>query len=137
MLDISFKLITHCAWLRSSGVQQLNSTLEQQTDVCCVLGENDIESASGGGSGADILRRLVCAVASRGVTPAGTDGTTPAHAPARHDYDPQLSTAAHTDMLLLNLMRMNGLTPKHSTSSRHGELYFKLLYKTLKIAMRG
>ncbi|KAH9639085.1 hypothetical protein HF086_009054 [Spodoptera exigua] len=80
-------------------------------------GENDIEAAhlAGGssGSGADILRRLVCAVASRGVTPAGTDGSGPPAAP-RHDPDPQLSTAAHTDMLLLNLMRINGLTPKHS-----------------------
>lgn len=92
--------------------------------VFCVTGENDIEEArggvgSGGGSGADILRRLVCAVASRGVTPAGTDGSAPPAPPARHDCDPQLSTAAHTDMLLLNLMRMNGLTPKHS---RHGNI---------------
>ncbi|XP_050344954.1 uncharacterized protein LOC126769959 isoform X2 [Nymphalis io] len=39
--------------------------------------------------------------------------------PARHD-DPQFSTSAHTDMLLLNLMRINGLTPKCSRSSRTG-----------------
>ncbi|KAJ8722902.1 hypothetical protein PYW07_004082 [Mythimna separata] len=101
-----------------------NSNEENDVDDETMSGENDIEAASGGaGSGADILRRLVCAVASRGVTPAGTDGSTPAHAPPRHDYDPQLSTAAHTDMLLLNLMRMNGLTPKHgrthSGSKRH------------------
>ncbi|XP_026501673.2 sialidase-like isoform X2 [Vanessa tameamea] len=39
--------------------------------------------------------------------------------PARHD-DPQFSTSAHTDMLLLNLMRINGLTPKCPKSSRTG-----------------
>ncbi|CAB3251889.1 unnamed protein product [Arctia plantaginis] len=101
-----------------------NSNEENDVDDETMSGENDIEAAralsaeSAGGSGADILRRLVCAVATRGVTPAGTDGSAPpSHAPHRHDLDPQLSTAAHTDMLLLNLMRMNGLTPKHS---RHG-----------------
>ncbi|XP_049867201.1 uncharacterized protein LOC126367628 [Pectinophora gossypiella] len=105
--------------------------------------ENDIEGACGGaGAGepsADILSRLLCAVHGRhvtshgapmtshgapvtslpgvgGVTPAGTDGSTPPST-HRHDNDPQLSTAAHTDMLLLNLMRMNGLTPKHSKHS--------------------
>lgn len=97
-----------------------NSNEENDVDDETMSGENDIEAAhlAGGssGSGADILRRLVCAVASRGVTPAGTDGSGPP-APPRHDPDPQLSTAAHTDMLLLNLMRINGLTPKHS---RHG-----------------
>lgn len=90
-----------------------------------MTGENDIEAAhlasGSSGSGADILRRLVCAVASRGVTPAGTDGSGPP-APPRHDPDPQLSTAAHTDMLLLNLMRINGLTPKHSRHGQYGKL---------------
>ena len=73
----------------------------------------------------------------RGVTLAGTDGSpsvspylpylhsTVANVavppPARHD-DPQLSTAAHTDMLLLNLMRINGLTPKCPRSTKHGEV---------------
>ncbi|XP_050559039.1 uncharacterized protein LOC118266782 isoform X4 [Spodoptera frugiperda] len=97
-----------------------NSNEENDVDDETMSGENDIEAAhlasGSSGSGADILRRLVCAVASRGVTPAGTDGSGPP-APPRHDPDPQLSTAAHTDMLLLNLMRINGLTPKHS---RHG-----------------
>lgn len=108
-----------------------------ESNALCTLGENDIEAARALGAGAgaggaggegDILRRLMCAVATRGKTPAGTDGSAPpALAPQRHDYDPQLSTAAHTDMLLLNLMRMNGLTPKHS---RHGRstltsLFFK------------
>lgn len=105
-----------------------NSNEENDVDDETMSGENDIESATSragaagadgaGGSGADILRRLVCAVAHRGVTPAGTDGSAPAGpapVPQRHDYDPQLSTAAHTDMLLLNLMRINGLTPKHSS----------------------
>ncbi|XP_026742885.1 E3 ubiquitin-protein ligase TRIM37-like, partial [Trichoplusia ni] len=118
--DLMFSELEVFADENSPNHNDENSNEENDVDDETMSGENDIESASGGGSGADILRRLVCAVASRGVTPAGTDGSTPAHAPARHDYDPQLSTAAHTDMLLLNLMRMNGLTPKHSTSSRHG-----------------
>nr|XP_049695068.1 uncharacterized protein LOC110378720 isoform X3 [Helicoverpa armigera] len=98
-----------------------NSNEENDVDDETMSGENDIESAggaggAGAGSGADILRRLVCAVAGR-VTPAGSDGVTPAPPAARAERDPQLSTAAHTDMLLLNLMRMNGLTPKHSRHS--------------------
>ncbi|XP_026329272.1 uncharacterized protein LOC113237172 isoform X2 [Hyposmocoma kahamanoa] len=89
--------------------------------------ENDIEGAVGGTEdveGSDILSRLLCAVHGRSNhsmerTPAGTDGSVPPHTSPqlRHENDPQLSTAAHTDMLLLNLMRMNGLTPKHS---KHG-----------------
>ncbi|XP_069365508.1 uncharacterized protein [Maniola hyperantus] len=95
----------------------------------------------------DILSRLLCAVHGRGVTPADSDGpisptrplspacplspelksvyvhvppqtTMQAPTPVRHD-DPQLSTAAHTDMLLLNLMRINGLTPKCTRNSKH------------------
>lgn len=86
--------------------------------MCFCAGENDIEGACGGSEGgADILNRLLCAVHGR-VTPAGSDAPAPAPAPPRHDSDPQMSTAAHTDMLLLNLMRINGLTPKHS---KHGK----------------
>ncbi|KAL0893641.1 hypothetical protein ABMA27_013803 [Loxostege sticticalis] len=106
-----------------------NSNEENDVDDETMSGENDIEGAcgwsrgAGDAAGTDILSRLLCAVQTRGVTghqgvtPAGTDGSTPASAPSRHDLDPQLSTSAHTDMLLLNLMRMNGLTPKHS---KHG-----------------
>lgn len=69
----------------------------------------------------DILSRLLGAVGGGTVTPAGTDGTGPSVLPrGAHDNDPQLSTAAHTDMLLLNLMRINGLTPRGSRSP-HGE----------------
>ncbi|OWR51252.1 hypothetical protein KGM_200135B, partial [Danaus plexippus plexippus] len=92
--------------------------------------ENDIEGACARSDAGDILSRLLCAVHGRGVTPAGSDGPlspahaihahTPSHpAPSRHD-DPQLSTAAHTDMLLLNLMRINGLTPKCPKNVKHG-----------------
>ncbi|CAH0692527.1 unnamed protein product [Chilo suppressalis] len=108
-----------------------NSNEENDVDDETMSGENDVEGACGGwsrgsgrgagavsGGGTDILSRLLCAVQSRGVTPAVTDGSVPPPAPRRDsDTDPQLSTAAHTDMLLLNLMRINGLTPKHS---RHG-----------------
>lgn len=88
-------------------------------------------------SEADILSRLLCAVQARSpsVTPAGTDGSGPAP-PAvthhRHDNDPQFSTAAHTDMLLLNLMRINGLTPKHS---RHGECLYICLINISGVAI--
>ncbi|KAJ0180337.1 hypothetical protein K1T71_003741 [Dendrolimus kikuchii] len=102
-----------------------NSNEENDVDDETMSGENDIEGACGGANvtergEADILSRLLCAVQARSptVTPAGTDGSGPVP-PAggshhRHDNDPQFSTAAHTDMLLLNLMRINGLTPKHS-----------------------
>ncbi|XP_072943962.1 uncharacterized protein [Epargyreus clarus] len=98
---------------------------ENDVDEETMSGENDVEGAVGGlpttGSSTDILSRLLCAVhgrgaAARSVTPAGSDGPGPppaAPAPplAAPRDDPQLSTAAHTDMLLLNLMRINGLTP--------------------------
>lgn len=68
--------------------------------------------------GGDILSRLLGAVGGGTVTHA--DGTGPSTLPrGAHDIDPQMSTAAHTDMLLLNLMRINGLTPRGSR--RHGE----------------
>ncbi|CAK1552564.1 unnamed protein product [Leptosia nina] len=100
-----------------------NSNEENDVDEETMSGENDIEGAVGNSSNsneADILSRLLCAVHGRGVTPAGSDGSTPAQCvqSARSD-DPQLSTAAHTDMLLLNLMKINGLTPK-SARTRHG-----------------
>ncbi|XP_039746622.1 uncharacterized protein LOC120624248 isoform X2 [Pararge aegeria] len=124
-----------------------NSNEENDVDEETMSGENDIEGACGDSSRpneeGDILSRLLCAVHGRGVTPAGSDGPvspadspyvppgfspySPYHhphtvlqtpTPARLD-DPQLSTAAHTDMLLLNLMRINGLTPKCSRSSKH------------------
>ncbi|KAM3963425.1 LOW QUALITY PROTEIN: uncharacterized protein ACR2FA_002362 [Aphomia sociella] len=111
-----------------------NSNEENDVDDEAMSGENDIEGACGGacgggcgpgpasgpaaGAGAggegDILSRLLCAVQSRAVTPAGSDGAQPPAAQSRDHADPQMSTAAHTDMLLLNLMRINGLTPKHS-----------------------
>ncbi|XP_073944328.1 E3 ubiquitin-protein ligase TRIM37-like isoform X2 [Choristoneura fumiferana] len=93
-----------------------NSNEENDVDDETMSGENDIEGARASSEdSSDILSRLLCAVHGRAVTPAGSDG--PAPAATRHDNDPQLSTAAHTDMLLLNLMRMNGLTPKHSKHS--------------------
>ncbi|XP_013190053.1 uncharacterized protein LOC106134519 isoform X2 [Amyelois transitella] len=97
-----------------------NSNEENDVDDEAMSGENDIEGAcgaSGEPGSADILSRLLCAVHGRGGAPAGSDGPGAAPGPARRDRDPQLSTAAHTDMLLLNLMRINGLTPK---PSRHG-----------------
>ncbi|CAG4907920.1 unnamed protein product [Colias eurytheme] len=101
-----------------------NSNEENDVDEETMSGENDIEGAMGtmgsNSNEADILSRLLCAVHGRGVTPAGSDGSAPTHAHThvpRND-DPQLSTAAHTDMLLLNLMKINGLTPK-CTRPRH------------------
>ncbi|XP_063822144.1 uncharacterized protein LOC135072120 [Ostrinia nubilalis] len=109
-----------------AGAADDNSNEENDVDDETMSGENDIEGAvawgRAGDAGSDILSRLLCAVQTRGVTghggvtPAGTDGSAPAPV-ARPEHDPQLSTAAHTDMLLLNLMRINGLTPKHA---RHG-----------------
>ncbi|XP_047504750.1 E3 ubiquitin-protein ligase TRIM37-like isoform X2 [Pieris napi] len=92
-----------------------NSNEENDVDEETMSGENDIEGAVGGScysTEADILNRLLYAVRGRGVTPAGSDGTTVAVPSSNRSDDPQLSTAAHTDMLLLNLMKINGLTPK-------------------------
>ncbi|XP_013181965.1 PREDICTED: E3 ubiquitin-protein ligase TRIM37-like [Papilio xuthus] len=97
-----------------------NSNEENDVDEETMSGENDVEGACGvsAEAGADALSRLLCAVHGRAVTPAGSDGSNPPPAPAAPSpADPQLSTAAHTDMLLLNLMRINGLTPKYS---KHG-----------------
>lgn len=116
-----------------SAILLLNLINETFIIFALSTGENDIEGACARSDAGDILSRLLCAVHGRGVTPAGSDGPlspahaihahTPSHpAPSRHD-DPQLSTAAHTDMLLLNLMRINGLTPKCPKNVKHGELY--------------
>ncbi|XP_012552089.1 uncharacterized protein LOC101744303 isoform X2 [Bombyx mori] len=88
-----------------------NSNEENDVDDETMSGENDIEGACGYSSrdGSDILSRLLCAEA--GPDRAALSAT------AHHDADPQLSTAAHTDMLLLNLMRINGLTPKPSAKN--------------------
>ncbi|XP_045783903.1 uncharacterized protein LOC123880057 [Maniola jurtina] len=116
-------------------------TMSGENDV-----EGACSDSNRSNDGGDILSRLLCAVHGLGLTPAGSDGpispirplspacplspeltsvyvhvppqtTAQAPTPPRHD-DPQLSTAAHTDMLLLNLMRINGLTPKCTRNSK-------------------
>ncbi|XP_050666321.1 uncharacterized protein LOC126966362 [Leptidea sinapis] len=108
-----------------------NSNEENDVDEETMSGENDIEDAYGlnvaqGYDDSDILSRLLCAAHGRGVTPAASDGSAPGLRPApvgpaplgpAPRADPQLSTAAHTDMLLLNLMKINGLTPKCSRTN--------------------
>ncbi|XP_052737802.1 uncharacterized protein LOC112048434 isoform X2 [Bicyclus anynana] len=137
--DLMFSQLEY-AFVGDNSQNQIdeNSNEENDVDEETMSGENDIEGACDSNRSneeGDILSRLLCAVHGRGVTPAGSDGpvspapglTGPpvissyafhhqpsmqqAPKPARPD-DPQMSTAAHTDMLLLNLMRINGLTPK-------------------------
>ncbi|XP_061383506.1 E3 ubiquitin-protein ligase TRIM37-like isoform X4 [Danaus plexippus] len=128
--DIMFSELDGFADDNNQSHVEENSNEENDVDEETMSGENDIEGACARSDAGDILSRLLCAVHGRGVTPAGSDGPlspahaihahTPSHpAPSRHD-DPQLSTAAHTDMLLLNLMRINGLTPKCPKNVKHG-----------------
>ncbi|VVC89753.1 unnamed protein product [Leptidea sinapis] len=118
-----------------------NSNEENDVDEETMSGENDIEDAYGlnvaqGYDDSDILSRLLCAAHGRGVTPAASDGSAPGLRPAplgpAPRADPQLSTAAHTDMLLLNLMKINGLTPKCSRTNYCTRLEVILLGAWLK-----
>ncbi|CAG9096052.1 unnamed protein product [Plutella xylostella] len=82
--------------------------------------ENDIEGAESlarnRSEDTDILSRLLCAVHGRGEEARGEAGG------ARGEV--ALNTHKHTDMLLLNLMRMNGLTPKQPSKVKAEERTF-------------
>ncbi|KOB77774.1 putative tripartite motif protein 37 [Operophtera brumata] len=98
-----------------------NSNEENDVDDETMSGDNDVEGLLEGSmrDGGDILSRILGAVGAGTVNPSGTDGTGPSVLPrGAHDNDPQLCNTSQTDMLLLNLMRINGLTPRGSR--RHG-----------------